>query len=153
MQLDGFLSLQVLPTLYLHVNLITGSAARCDNLSSPHFCMLMEADNGFFTTYDCQNININPRKTNRHHLYKRRKGQEVHLFDIYALSDIRCCQGIETMIPLSKREGDRAGERQAVWWRRWTGKKRECFKHDDIVCGFTLSILFSCLSAAVYTEN
>lgn len=138
-QLNSFFSLQVL-TCFISASKLNHRFwwKSCDNLSSLHFCMLIGANNEFFTASNCQNININPRKTNRHHLYKRRKGQEVHLFDIYTLSDIRRCQGIETMIPLSKRETPRMKDRQAVWKRKQMGKKERALQTGDKVSGFTL---------------
>lgn len=119
LHLNGFFSLQVLACVIsackmqpFLMKVITGFIDAV--MVPPHVCVLMEANDEFFTTSSCQNINIHPRETNRHHLYKRRKGQEVHLFNIYTFSDISHCQGIETMIAQSKRETGRMKDRQAV---------------------------------------
>ena len=88
--------------------------------------MLIDSHNGLFTTPNCRNVNICPRKTNRHQSQKRGKGQEVHLFNIFTFSDISHCQGIQTMIPLSK--GDWEDTRQTGLSDRERRKKKAEWK-------------------------
>lgn len=122
------------------------------NLSLPRFCMLIDGSDGLFTTPNCQNINICPRKTNRHQSCKRRKGQEVHLFNIFTFSYISHCQGIQTMIALSQRETGRMKDRRARLTER--GRKREtAINWLQSVSDLTLNFPRGCLSAAVYTVN
>lgn len=83
----------------------------------------------------------------KHHLYQRRKGQEVHLFNICSFSVISHCQGIQTMIPLSKRETERMKDRQAVWQREDKNKRSKREERE------TKSFELVTIGHSLYTEH
>lgn len=77
---------------------------------------------------------------------KGEKGQELHLFNIYTFSGISHCQGIETMMPLSKRATGRMEDRQAVG-----GKDKQRF--EPVAVSLYIEHPFSAFYLLLFTQR